>query len=157
MPAYRGLKAQDDGTFTLHLNPDNPYCHPGSNVDGVKIQIYTMDPKDGDWVEMLASYNSKAPGEPWAAGSPYAHKGTLVSELTYSREKHGRGPLDFTIPEAILNKALAAGRIDWLVRTSNWDGSFGTNSGFRVCAREFDRATLGPSIFFTAVRQPAKK
>ena len=154
LPPYRDLVAQGDGTFTIYLYPDNPYTSPGSNVDGVKIQLYTMDPKDGDWVEMLASYNSKAPGEPWAAGSPYAHTGTLVSELTYSKAKHGRGPLDFTIPEAILNKALADGRIDWLVRTNNWDGSFGTHSGFRVCAREFERATMGPSLSFTAIPRP---
>jgi hypothetical protein len=154
LPAYRGLVAQGDGTFTIYLNPDNPYTSPGSNVDGVKIQLYTMDPKDGDWVEMLASYNGKAPGEPWAAGSPYAHTGTLVSELTYSTAKHGKGPLEFTIPKAMLNKALAAGRIDWLVRTNNWDGRFGTNSGFRVCAREFEKATMGPSLSFTAVPRP---
>ena len=155
LPPYRDLVALGDGTFTIYLNPDNPYTSPGSNVDGVKIQLYTMDPKDGDWVEMLASYNGKAPGEPWTAGSPYAHTGTLVSELTYSRAKHVRGPLEFTIPKAILNKALAAGRIDWLVRTNNWDGSFGTHSGFRVCAREFERATMGPSLSFTAVPRPA--
>ena len=161
LSAYRGLVAQGDGTFTINLDPDNPYVGPGSNVDGVKIQLYTMDPKDGDWVEMVATYNDKGSwvpwGEPWTAGNPYAHAGTLVAELTYSTAKHGKGPLNFTIPKAVIDQAIAAGAINWLVRTNNWDGSFGTNSGFRVCAREFERATLGPSLSFTAVPRPAKE
>jgi len=157
LPAYRDLVAQGDGIFTLYVNPDSPYVMPGSNVDGVKIQLYTMDPKDSDWVEMFATYNGKAPGEPWVAGNPYAHKGTLVSELTYSTAKHGKGPLDFTIPKAVINQAIANGTVNWLVRTNNWDGSFGTNSGFRVCAREYEKATFGPSLSFTAVPRPAGK
>ena len=159
MSAYSGMVAQGDGTFTINLQTGNPYSTHGHDPSGVKIQLYTMDPADSDWEEMQATYNVKKTGVAWSYGTGKAFDyilspSTLVGELTYNSTTHGEGPLNITVSKAAIDQGIAAGAINWMAKTDNWDSGI-AYYGFRVCSNQWAEESLRPTLSFTPVPEPS--